>query len=159
VNRQGVERFSALQAAASEGVIRTRVDLEAAFTALSSEVKNELASLRRGPSWKSALFETFHGKFKQDSYDWFFALDCFFEVAQDLRDPTSRVTFAATLLRNDALKWWWQAQTSGTTEEHDLRHHLRAPLKMELKQIKSAKAYSSIFRTVAGLERDRSVFC
>jgi hypothetical protein len=25
--------------------------------------------------------ETFHGKCKQDPYDWFFVLDCFFEVA------------------------------------------------------------------------------
>jgi hypothetical protein len=69
VNPKGVERSSALQAAASEAVIRTRADLEAAFTPLSSEVKTESASLKRGPSWKPALHETFHGKSKQDPYD------------------------------------------------------------------------------------------
>jgi hypothetical protein len=50
VNCEVIERFSALQASASESVIRTRADLKAAFTALSSEVKTESASLRRGPS-------------------------------------------------------------------------------------------------------------
>jgi len=62
---------------------------------------------------------TFHGKSQQDPYDWFFALDFFFEVALNLRDPTSRVAFAATPLRDDALKCWRQAKTSGTAEEHD----------------------------------------
>jgi len=37
VNREGVERSSVLQAAASEAVIRTRADLEADFTGLSSQ--------------------------------------------------------------------------------------------------------------------------
>jgi len=84
-----------------------------------SQVKTESTSLKRGPPWKPALPETFHGKSKQGPYDWFFLLDCFFEVASDLRDPTSIVAFAATLLRGDALKWWGQAKTSETAEEHD----------------------------------------
>jgi hypothetical protein len=50
VNREGVERFSAPQAAASEAVIRTRDDLKDNFTALSAEFKTGSASLRRGPS-------------------------------------------------------------------------------------------------------------
>jgi hypothetical protein len=37
VNHKGVNRSSALQAAASEAVFRTRANLEAASTALSSE--------------------------------------------------------------------------------------------------------------------------
>jgi len=115
VNREGVERSSALQATASKAVIRTRASLEAAFTALSSEVKTESASVRRNSSWKPALSETFNSKSKRDHYYWFFALDHFFEVAQDMRNPTSRVT----LLRDDALEGWWQAKTSGTAEEHD----------------------------------------
>jgi len=39
VSREGAESSPALQAAFSEAVIRTRADLEAAFTALSSAVK------------------------------------------------------------------------------------------------------------------------
>jgi len=145
--------------------------LKAAFTALSSEVRTESASLRRGPSWKPALPETFHGKSKQDPYDWFFGLECFFEVAPDLRHPASRVTFAATLLRDDDLKWWRQTKTSGIAEEHDFdrfkaqlcsRFLTTHPVKYardhleELKQIKSVKAYSSIFRTVALSVTDQS---
>ena len=155
VNREGVERSSALQATASEAVIRTRADLEAAFTALSFEVKTHSVSLRRSPFWKPELPETFHGKSKQDPSGWFFALNCFFEVTPDLKDPSSRVNFAAKLLRDDALKWWQQAKTCGTTEEHDFdrfkaqlcsRFVTTDPVKdaryqlAELKQIKSAKA-------------------
>jgi|NOAtaT_7_FD_contig_41_5914963_length_1051_multi_4_in_0_out_0_2 hypothetical protein len=101
LNREGVERYSALQAVASEVVIRTRADLEAALTAICSEVKIESASQRRGPSWKPALPETLHGESKQDPYDWFLGKECFFEVSPDLRDPASRIAFAATLFRND----------------------------------------------------------
>jgi len=82
LNCEGVELSSPLQAAASEAVIRTRADLEAAFTVLSSEVKTDSVSLSTVPSWHSALPETFHGESKQDPYDWFFTLDCFFEVAR-----------------------------------------------------------------------------
>ena len=38
---------------------------------------------------EAGIPEMFHGKSKQDPCDWLFALHCFFEVAQDLRDPTS----------------------------------------------------------------------
>jgi hypothetical protein len=62
VNREDVEQSSALQAAASEAVTRTRADLEAAFTALSSEVKTESGPLRRGPSWKPELPETIRSR-------------------------------------------------------------------------------------------------
>ena len=151
-NREGVERSSALQTTASEAVIRTRADLEADFSAISSEVKTGSGGLEA-----STCQPTFHGKSKQDPYGWFFALDCFFEVTKDLEDPTSRVVFAATLLRDDALKWWWQAKTSGTAEEHEFdrfkaqlwfRFLTTDPVKdardqlREVKQIQSAKAYS-----------------
>jgi hypothetical protein len=61
-------------------------------------------------------------------------------------------------------KWWWQAKTSTTAEEHDFdrlkaqlcsRFLTTDPVKdsrdqlAELKQINSAKTYSSIFRRVA----------
>ena len=136
--------------------------MEAAFTTLSTEVKN--ASLRIGPSWKPALSETFHSKSWQDPYCWFFALDCFFEVIPDLGDPTSRVAFAATIFRDDALKWWWQDKTSGNAEEHNFdrfkpqlcsRFLTKNAVKdarielVELKQIMSTKAYSSVLRTLA----------
>jgi hypothetical protein len=75
--------------------------LEAAFTALSSKFKSESAFLRREPSWKPALSETFHGKSNQDLYGWFFTLDCFSNVAPNMRDLRARVAFAATLLRDD----------------------------------------------------------
>jgi len=55
VNHEGVGRSSALQTAASEDVIRTRADLEVGSTALSSEVKTDSSSLRRGSFWKPAL--------------------------------------------------------------------------------------------------------
>ena len=128
------------------------------------EVKTESAFRRIGPSWKPALPETFHGKSKQDPCDWFFGLDCFLEFAQDLWDTASRVGCDVTLLREDALKWRRQAKTSAIAEEHDFdrfkaqlcfRFLTTDPVKdardqlAELKQIKSAKAYSSIFRTVA----------
>jgi hypothetical protein len=63
------------------------------------------ASFSGTPSWKPALPETFSGK-KQDPNDWFFELDCFFLVATDLSDSFAKVTFAASRLRGDALKWW-----------------------------------------------------
>jgi hypothetical protein len=88
-------------------------------------------------------------------------LDCFFE---DLKDPASRVAFAAILIRKDALKWWWLAKTSRIAEEHDFDRFKAQPCSRflttdpvedardqlaELKLINSDKAFSSIFRTVA----------
>jgi len=147
-------------------VVKTRSNLQATFTALSSEFKTEMASIRRGPSWRPELPETFPGKSKQDpttgSSHW--TVSCFFDDVPELRNSTASVAFAASSLRNDALKWWRQSKTSVTSEEHDFdafkaqlcsRFRTTDPVKdardqlAELKQINSVKAYSSFFRTVA----------
>jgi hypothetical protein len=88
-------------------------------------------------------------------------LDYFFEVASDLRDPTSRFACAANSFK---IQHQESPQTSGIAEEHDF-DRFEAQLcsrllttdsvkdardqLVELKQIKSAKSYSFIFRTVA----------
>jgi len=140
------------------------VAASAAYKELSAKVGTPSpASSSDTRSWKPALPETFSGK-KQDPNDWFFELDCFFQVATDLSDPFAKVTFAATRLRGDALKWWRQLKTSGAAEGIDYEAFKKQLCERfltsdpvgdardqlaELKQTKSAKSYSSIFRSVA----------
>lgn len=130
-----------------------------------AELKHDDALPERRPtSWRPVPPEKFHGKAREDPYDWFFELDCFFDVATDLDSERSRVSFTVSLLRGDALKWWRQAKASGVPDDlgyvgfktllcarfrttdpvRDARDQLAA-----LKQTHSARAYSSIFRTTA----------
>jgi len=106
--------------------------------------------------------DTYHGKAKEDPYDWFFELDCFFEVATDIATPAVRLLFAASLLRGDALKWWRLLKSSPRDPGFGYYHFkatllarfrttdpvrdARDPL-ASLKQTKSVRASSSAFRT------------
>ena len=113
-------------------------------------------------SWKPVPPDTYHGKAKGEPHDWFFELDCFFEVATDIATPAARLLFAASLLRGDALKWWRLLKSSprdsGFGYDHfkaallarfrntDPVRDARDPL-ASLKQTKSVRASSSAFRT------------
>jgi len=63
-------------------------------------------------SWKPVPPDIYHGKTKEDPYDWFLKLDWFFEVAMDIATPEARFLFAESLLRGDPLKWWRPLKSS-----------------------------------------------
>jgi hypothetical protein len=135
------------------------VAASAAYKELSSKVGSPAPASSSDPrSWKPAVPETFSGK-KQDPNDWFFELDCFFLVATDLSDSFAKVTFAASRLRGDALKWWQQVKTGGAAEGIDYEAFKKQLCERfltsdpvgdarnqlaELKQTQSEKSYSSI---------------
>jgi hypothetical protein len=163
---QSTDPAAAARAAASA----TKTELENAFRILARDLRGEVKEApaaipaTRSASWKPVTPEKFRGTSKEDPQDWFFSLECFFAVATDINTSRSRIAFAVSLLRDDALKWFRQVKSTSAAIEDDYEafkrqfcHRFRTtdPVReardqlAELKQLKSAKAYTSIFRTVA----------